>query len=205
MHTASRPGILLTAGIAATTMALTGCGGGVSTGAGGTAGQSPATSPAGSSDAPSASPTAPATGVDPCSLLTDAEVRTFSPHVKAHKLEHPAAAISICAWPDAQGIPDVQLQVYPFTGSLEAELNSGLNAAGGYSVVPVSGVGDEAVAAYTTANPSLNITGGDLAMLEARSGDQVVALSVTYTKVTKGSATYQALTRAMTTALSRLP
>ena len=204
MRTASRPGIMLVAGLATTATALAGCGSGSSTGATTPAQTASSTRPS-ASDTATATPAAGATGVDPCSLLTDAEVRTFSPHVKAHKLEHPTAKISICAWPDAQGIPDVQLQVYPFTGSLKTELNAGLNAAGGYSVVTVSGVGDEAVAAYTTANKSLNIKGGDLAMLEARSGDQVVALSVTYTQVTKGSATYRALTKAMTTALSRLP
>lgn len=75
----------------------------------------------------------------------------------------------------------------------------------GLLIEAVSGLGDEAVAAYTTANASLNIKAGDLAALEARSGSRVVMISVTYESIRKGSASYQALTTAMATALSRLP
>jgi hypothetical protein len=139
------------------------------------------------------------------SRISDAEVATFAPGLKKHRVEHPVPQVSICSWPDAKGIPDVQLQVFPATGSLADDLNTGLNAAGGYSIATVSGLGDEAVTAYTTANSALGIKGGRLATIQARSGDQVVGISVTYTEITKGSATYTALTKAMATALSRLP
>jgi hypothetical protein len=207
MRTAGKSRILLAAGVAATTIVATACGGGGSSGAGtGSASSTPTASQAAPSDtsSPTAAAASPA-GVDPCSLLTDAEVATFAPGLKAHRVEHPVAKISICAWPDAKGIPDVMLQVYPATGPLAAELNTGLNATGGYSIATVSGIGDEAVTAYTKANSSLGIKGGQLAALEARSGDQVVMISVTYTSVTKGSTRLKALEKAMTTALTRLP
>ena len=203
MRTAGRPRILLAAGIAASAVAMTACGGGGSTG--GPAGAPTSLGPATAGDTGSATPSGTATGVDPCSLLTDAEVATFAPGLKQHRVEHPVPQVTICAWPDAKGIPDVQLQVFPATGPLADDLDTGLNAAGGYSIATVSGLGDEAVAAYTKANSSLGIKGGQLATIQARSGDQVVGISVTYTEITKGSARYTALTKAMSTAISRLP
>lgn len=207
MRTAGKPKVLFVAGVAATAVAVTGCGGGGSSGAGtGSAPSTPTVSQSTPSDtsSPTASAASPV-GVDPCSLLTDAEVATFAPGLKKHRLEHPVPQVSSCVWPNAKGIPDVLLQVFPATGPLAAELNTGLNAAGGYSIAPVGGIGDEAVTAYTKADASLGIKGGQLAAIQARSGDRVVMITVTYTPVAMGSAPLKALETAMTTALTRLP
>ncbi len=92
----------------------------------------------------------------------------------------------------------------PPAGSLKSDLESGVAATGGYTVVAVSGLGDEAAAAFATADPSKSITGG-LAVLEARKGDVVLALSVPYGAIAEGSAEFDQAKSLLATALTRLP
>jgi hypothetical protein len=180
---------------------LAGCGGGSKTAAPGTTTTSAAaTTSSAASSAPSETPAS----TNPCSLLTDAEVAKLAPGVGHAKLDTVAGGARICDWPDASGIPAVQLQVYAApSSSLRAELKNGIDAFGGYAVVDVAGLGDEAAAAFQKADASKGIAAG-LAALSVRSGDRVLGLTTPRVQVQQGSQKFALVRRLAATALSRL-
>ncbi len=183
---------------------LTGCGGssGGSSGGGGGGGGG-GTSAAGAPSTPSpAAAAGEVTGIDPCSLLTDAEVATIAPGL-GHGVVDQVAGAKICDWPDAHGIPAVQLQVTAPQSALKSELQNGVGAFGGYAVVSVSGLGDEAAAAFQTADPAKGLTAG-MATLIARSGDKAIGLSTPRVTIAQGSAAFATAKGLVAKALARL-
>lgn len=142
--------------------------------------------------------------MNPCSLLTDAEVAKLAPTAGHGKLDTVAGGNHICDWPDANGIPAVQLQVYPATpSSLRAELKNGIGAFGGYTIVAVAGLGDEAAAAFQKADPSKGLTAG-LAELTVRSDDRVIGLSTPRVQVLQDSPAFVLVKGLVAKALARL-
>lgn len=141
--------------------------------------------------------------VDPCSLLTDDEVHQVAPKAGAHRIEHPVKSVTICAWPNSSGVPEVQLQVSPRpAGTLKSDMSDFLGT--GYSYVEISGLGDEAAAAFQKADPSIGTTSG-LADIEVRKGDQVVSMSVSYVQIDPDSPEFDTVKSLMATAVDRLP
>ncbi len=192
--------VAVTAGLL---VALAGCGGG---GASTTTGASrPATTVAPTTTAAAATTgSTQAAAVDPCSLLTDADVAKLAPGLGHGKLQT-VAGTQICEWPNANGIPAVQLQVTtaPST-SLRKEL-ANLNVGNsGYTIVAVAGVGDEAAAAFQKADASKGIAAG-LATIAARSGGTEVSISTPFVQVLPGSPGFTAAKKLASTAISRLP
>jgi hypothetical protein len=97
----------------------------------------------------------------------------------------------------------VQLQVYPApSSSLRAELKNGIDAFGGYTIVDVAGLGDEAAAAFQKPDASKGLTAG-LAMLMVRSGDHVIQLSTPRVQVLQDSQPFALVKQLAATALSR--
>ena len=188
--------------------ALAGCGGGGTNAAAPAAATTPPAAAATSAAATTSSVTttgstaAPAS-TDPCSLLTDAEVARLAPGVGHGKL-HRVGGARICEWLDASGIPAVQLQVYAASSSsLRAELKNTIGAYGGYTIIDVAGLGDEAAAAFQKADPSKGLEAG-LAALSVRSGDRVLGLTTPRVQVLQGSQTFALVKQLAATALSRL-
>jgi len=185
--------------------ALAGCGGGGSNSKSAAAPpttKASATTAAATTHAQSTSSQA-TTATNPCSLLTDAEVAKLAPGIKHGKLDTVAGA-KICDWLDANGIPAVQLQVYPApSSSLRTDLKTGIAAYGGYTIVDVAGLGDEAAAAFQKADPSKGLTAG-LATLLVRSGDRVIGLSTPRVQVLQGSKAFALVKQLAATALKRL-
>ncbi len=158
-----------------------------------------ATTSSTASSAPAKAP--PST--NPCTLLTDAEVAKLAPGVGHGKLDTVAGGAKICDWPDTHGIPAVQLQLYPApSSSLRAELKNGIDAFGGYTIVDVTGIGDEAAAAFQKPDASKGLTAG-LATLTARSGDRVIQLSTPRIQVLQDSQGLALVKQLAATALSR--
>ena len=176
-----------------------GCGGG---------GAGAPTSAAATTSAPPATTAAAAdaetAGPSPCSLLRDAEVAVLLPGAGHGKLDTVPGGTRICNWPNEHGIPAVQLQVTPRpSGSLRDDLENGLGAEGGYTVMSVPDLADEAAAAFQDANPSIGTEAG-LAMLSARSGSQVVSLATPLVSVQQGSPEFAAATGLVELAVDRL-
>lgn len=197
---------LAAAATAALTLSvLSACGSGGSatatTPAGTSAGAKP---PASASPNPASTPGGDVASIDPCTLLTDAEVATIAPgagHGTVHKV---AGVEKICEWPDSHGIPEVQFQVnLPPTSSLRSELKNGLAAGGGYTIISVSGLGDEAVAAFQKADPAKGLAPG-LAVILARSGGKVVQLSTSQLSIQQGSPDFAKAEGLVAKAISRL-
>jgi len=189
--------------------ALAGCGGSggskaaavatTTTSAAPTTTSAAATTSSAASSAPSKAPAS----TNPCSLLTDAEVAKLAPGAGHGKLDKVGGA-RICDWPDANGIPAVQLQVYPApSSSLRAELKNTIGAYGGYTISDVAGLGDEAAAAFQKADASKGLTAG-LAALAVRSGDRVLGLTTPRVQVQQGSQQFALVKQLAATALSRL-
>lgn len=164
---------------------------------------------------PSATPTgtasaAPAnagglTGVNPCSLLTDAQVKQIAPHVGHKADERHSGVRDTCDWPNATGVPVVQLQVsQATTTSLVTDLTKGIDAHGGFTVVPVSGVGDEAAAAFQNGDPSKGVT-TDLAVISVRSGSTIVSLYTPLLSIQQHSAGFANVKKLMSAAITHLP
>ena len=191
MKTSATRACALTAALPFVVITLSGCGGGGTT-------SSPATAAAATTAASAGA------AVDPCSLLTDAEVGKLVSGVAHGKLQT-VAGTRICEWPDSHGIPTVQLQVTTApTTSLREEL-ANLNAGNdGYSIVSVAGIGDEAAAAFQKADPSKGIQAG-MATLAARSGESVVSLSTPLVQVLQGSRRFTVAKQLASKAISRLP
>lgn len=181
------PAVLVVAGAAA-------CSSGSSSGAAPPASTSTSTTAAASSASSSGS-------VDPCTVLTKAQVATLYPGVGDPKVQD-VGSTKICNWPDANGIPAVMVQVVaPPGGSLRDDVTTGLMGTA-YDVVDVSGVGDEAVAAFQQPDPSKGLTAG-MAILEARKGNHVVDISVgPSVVVTQGSPQFDTVKQLATEALS---
>lgn len=138
--------------------------------------------------------------VNPCSLLTAAEVATLAPGLKPHMTK--TAAVKICNWSDSQG-HSVMVLANPSPGvSLKTDIKDTIGAFGGYAIISVPGLGDEAAAAFQKANPSKGISAG-LAGIEARSGNIVVTLSTPTVKILQGSAEFEQAKKLTAKALAR--
>lgn len=142
--------------------------------------------------------------VDPCTLLTSDEVSKLASDVGKGSTKTIAGVTRICDWSNSNGIPMVQLIVTPAGSTpLKDDLSSQLGGTGGYTVVAVSGIGDEAAAAFQKADPSKGLQAG-LAILSARKGSEVVSLSTPMLTITQGSAAFGVAKNLVTTAISRL-
>jgi hypothetical protein len=138
---------------------------------------------------------------DPCSLLTDAQVAELAADLGPGTARD-VGGTTVCVWPNARGVDAVQLMVLPARGTpLRAELEDGIAAFGGYEVVAVDGLGDEAAAAFQQADPSLGVEAG-LAALIARSEDTVIQLSTPTVAVAQGSAEFATAKSLVAAALS---
>jgi hypothetical protein len=141
--------------------------------------------------------------VDPCALLTDADVAGLAPGL-GHGTVKEISGATLCVWPNSAGVDAVQLMVLPATTpSLRAELEDGIAAFGGYDIVTVDGLGDEAAAAFQQADTTLGLEAG-LAMILARSGDTVIQLSTPQVSVQQDSAAYETAIALVATALSQV-
>ncbi len=182
---------------------LTGCGGGSGTSSP-PATTTVATTAAAETTSAATTSSAKAATTDPCSLLTDAEVRKLEPSLAHGKLET-IAGTQICVWANANGIPAVQLQVTTApSSSLKKEL-ANLNAGNnGYTIVAVAGIGDEAAAAFQKADASMGLKAG-LATISVRSGGRVVSISTPLVPVPQGSQSFAVAKQLASTAVSRLP
>jgi len=183
--------------------ALAGCGGGGSSKPSTTAAPT-TTAAAVATTAAAATTSAQTAAANPCSLLTAADVAKLEPGLGHGKLQT-IAGTQICNWPDAQGIPAVQLEVTTAPGTSMkqelANLNVGNNA---YTIVSVAGLGDEAAAAFQKADASKGLRAG-MATLAARSGGRVVSLSTPYVQILQGSSRFAVAKKLVATAISRLP
>lgn len=189
--------------VALTLAGLTACSGGGNTAAPTPASASPK-APASAGPASGSASGADVASVNPCTLLTDAEVATIAPGVGHGKVHEIAGVAKICDWPNSHDLPEVQLQVnLPPPSSIESELKSGLDANGGYTIVTLNGLGDEAAAAFQKADPAKGLTAG-LATIIARSGNKVVQLSTPLVTIKQGSATFAKAEGLVAKAISRL-
>ena len=188
---------------------LAGCGGGTraaattaapATGAATTA---PAVTTSAAGAATTASSGGTASASDPCSLLTDAEVKRLAPAARHGKV-HKVGGARICEWLDANGIPFVQFQVYQApASSLRAELKNTIGAYGGYRIIDVAGLGDEAAAAFQKADPAKGLSPG-LAALTVRTGDRVLELATPRVDVRQSSPAFALVETLAAKALVRL-
>ncbi len=155
--------------------------------------------------AASSSQTAGAHSVDldhPCDLLTDTEVADLASGLKPHQLDTVAGVDKICDWPDAHGVPVVQVQVYDADPQgPAAELRSSLGPSG-YQIVQVAGVGERAAAAVQQANPDLGLKEG-VASLVAQSEGRAVSISTPGLQILPGTPKFQKLKELAITAISR--
>ena len=90
--------------------------------------------------------------------------------------------------------------VIPPSGSLKDDLQTNLGGSG-YDVVDVSGLGDEAAAAFQQADANKGLTAG-LAMIEARVGDRVVGISTPGLSITQDSAQFVTVKQLLSKALA---
>lgn len=145
---------------------------------------------------------APSSSTDPCSLLTDAEVRTIAPGVGSGTLDTVGGGQHICDWKNASGIPHVQVQVFSDSSSPRSLLMEQL-APSGYTIVEVSGVGDAAAAAFQQANPARNLNAG-LAALDVKTGGRHLWISTPGLDIEQGTAQFTQVTQLASSALKRL-
>jgi hypothetical protein len=158
-------------------------------------------SPASSAAAPGSS--TQAASVDPCTLLTDAEVAGLAPGLGPGTVKDMSGS-RLCVWANSHGVDAVQLMVLPARGTpLRAELEGGIAALGGYDIVAVDGLGDEAGAAFQQADASKGLEAG-LAVLIARSGATVVQLSTPLVSVQRDSEEFTTAKSLVAAALSRV-
>lgn len=143
-------------------------------------------SQAGASESPSAVASSPADAGDPyanvdvCGLATVAEVTSVMGE-KAHDPQEsmigPGATIDGahgCTWTLGDSIDLFDLWIYPAASS---DLNAAMSLFwNNYAIEPLSGYGDEAVAAVWRGDPSMQ-TVGQVAGVGVRQGDKVVLLS----------------------------
>lgn len=187
----------------ALTLTLSACGGGGNAAATGPASATPK-APASASPASGSGSGSDVANISPCSLLTDGEVATIAPGVGHGTVHEVAGVTKICEWPNSHDLPEVQLQVnLPPASSIQSELKTGLAAGGGYTIVSVSGLGDEAAAAFQKADPAKGLKAG-LAVIVARSGDKVVQLSTPLVAIEQGSAGFTKAKDLVAKAISRL-
>jgi hypothetical protein len=142
-------------------------------------------------------------GLDhPCDLLTDTEVSDLAPGLQPHRLDTVAGVDKICDWPNAHGIPVVQVQVYDADPQgPAAELQSSLGPSG-YQIIQVAGVGERAAAAVQPANPDLGLK-EDVASLVAQSEGRAVSISTPGVQIVPDTPKFQKLKELAITAISR--
>lgn len=144
-------------------------------------------------------------GVDPCSLLTDAEVDAVAP---AAGHGHPGKAkmknVATCEWGKPHGMPALILQVTPVDPSgVKAGLQEGMGSSG-YDIFAVADLGDEAATAVQQADPKYGLT-RRVAILSVRVGDRELSLSPTGVTIAgPGTPSFAKLTHAAALAVKRL-
>jgi hypothetical protein len=123
----------------------------------------------------------PYANVDVCGLATSAEVTSVmgeQAHDPQDSVIGPGASIDGahgCTWQLGDSIDLFDLWIYPAASS-DLKSAVGLFWGEGYSIQPLSGYGDEAVAAVWTGDPAMR-TVGQVAGVGVRQGDKVVLLS----------------------------
>ncbi len=199
MRTRGPVTIAIGVGVALALITATACGGGSSP-SGTASAPTTAPPPSSSSSATQAAAAGSVGDTNPCSLLSTADVQQLDPALGAGKVAT-VGKNKICDWPDAHGIPAVQLQVViPPSGSLKDDLKTNL-APSGYDVVDLSGIGDEAAAAFQQADASKGLTAG-LAEIEARAGDRVVGITTPGLSITQDSAQFETVKQLLSKALA---
>lgn len=140
-----------------------------------------------------------------CSLLSTADVHSLAPSlVKGRPGKVKFKNVSTCEWPDAHGIPGlmVQVNVAP-PHSLRKDLASGIAAMGGYDIMSISGLGDEAAMAVQQANPKYGLKVG-IAILSVRVGKRVVSLSPMRINIKPGTEKFKRFKKLAAKAASHL-
>jgi hypothetical protein len=165
--------------VAAIVLAIAGCSSSGATVAGATA-SGPATSAAPATSDTGGSGADPYANVDVCGLATADEISAVmgvATHAPFASGMGPGASIDGaygCTWPLGDSIDLFDLWIYP---AASMDLTSAMKTFwDGYTIEPLSGYGDEAVAAVWRGDPAIR-TVGQVAGVGVRQGDKVVLMS----------------------------
>lgn len=182
----SNHGRLPTAVLLGSIVFLVGACSGSAASAGATAQAAASPSQAGASELPSAAASSPADATDPyanvdvCGLATAAEITSVmgeQAHDPQESMLGPGTAIDGaygCTWSLGDSIDLFDLWIYPAPSS---DLTAAIGLFwDGYTIEPLNGYGDEAVAAVWRGDASVR-TVGQVAGVGVRQGDKVVLLS----------------------------